>query len=122
MPLNWMLHPALPLAVAALCLTLALVLFLSLKRDLQVAEKRWAGERQSLLTAIAQLRGAASTATVEDTPAVESVPVTGMNPNRRAQALRMSRSGERPDLIAASLGVPPREIELLLKVHRLTLQ
>ena len=48
-------------------------------------------------------------------------PVSGLNLNKRSQALRMSRRGEAPQQIAASLHLPQREVELLLKVYGLAL-
>ncbi|HEU0122552.1 MAG TPA: hypothetical protein VFQ91_18615 [Bryobacteraceae bacterium] len=42
----------------------------------------------------------------------------GVDANQRTQVLRMARRGERPDRIAAELGVPKSEVDLLLKVQR----
>jgi hypothetical protein len=47
-------------------------------------------------------------------------PRSGLNLSRRSQVLRMARRGERPENIAASLSLPRREVELLLKVHALS--
>ncbi len=44
-----------------------------------------------------------------------------LNLNKRTQVLRMSRRGERSENIAASLSLPRREVELLLKIHALVL-
>jgi hypothetical protein len=49
-------------------------------------------------------------------------PKTSLNLNRRTQILRMSRRGERIENIAASLSVPRREVELLLKIHGMMLK
>lgn len=43
---------------------------------------------------------------------------SGLNLNRRSQALRMARRGDRADQIAAALQIPHTEVALLLKVHR----
>lgn len=43
---------------------------------------------------------------------------SGLNLNKRAQAARMFRRGERPEQIAAALSLPQNEVTLLLKVHR----
>lgn len=40
-----------------------------------------------------------------------------LNITKRSQALRMSRSGDSPERIAAALGIPRSEVLLLLKVH-----
>jgi hypothetical protein len=44
-----------------------------------------------------------------------------MNLNRRSQALRLHRQGERPEQIASTLEVPRQEIELLIKVHQIVM-
>jgi len=48
-------------------------------------------------------------------------PKASLNLNKRTQVLRMSRRGERSENIAASLSLPRREVELLLKIHGLVL-
>jgi hypothetical protein len=58
----------------------------------------------------------------EDRTGIISPPVlpqSGLNVNKRSQVLRLARRGERPENIAALLGLPRREVELLLKVHAL---
>lgn len=46
---------------------------------------------------------------------------TGLNLGKRSQVLRLHRSGDSPAQIAAALGVPQQEVELLLKVQRIML-
>jgi hypothetical protein len=46
---------------------------------------------------------------------------SGLNLNKRSQVIRMSRRGERADAIAASLSLPRRQVDLLLKVHGMVL-
>jgi len=48
------------------------------------------------------------------------MPRPGMNLNRRVQALRLLRRGENLEHIAAALGVPRCEIELLVRIQQLT--
>jgi hypothetical protein len=50
-----------------------------------------------------------------------SPPRSGLNLNKRAQALRMFRRGESPDEIAACLSLPRNEVRLLVKVHRIAM-
>jgi hypothetical protein len=45
-----------------------------------------------------------------------------LNLNKRGQILRMRRRGERPESIAGALSIPRNEVELLLKVHDLSLE
>jgi hypothetical protein len=49
------------------------------------------------------------------------IPKASFNLNKRTQVIRMSRRGEPEENIAASLSIPRKEVELLLKVHRLVL-
>lgn len=44
-----------------------------------------------------------------------------MNLNKRSQALRLHRRGDPPEAIAASLGLPVQEVDLLIKVHRIVI-
>ena len=44
-----------------------------------------------------------------------------LNLSKRSQALRMHRRGETAEQIAAALDIPPQEVELLIKVHRIVL-
>ncbi len=53
--------------------------------------------------------------------AVPGFPRPGLNLTNRSQALRMSRRGETPEQVAAALGVPLQEVDLLLKVHRIVI-
>jgi hypothetical protein len=50
-----------------------------------------------------------------------AAPRSGMNLSRRVQALRLLRRGEDLGFIASALGVPRCEVELLVRVHRLSL-
>ncbi len=45
-------------------------------------------------------------------------PMPGMNTTRRTQALRLHRRGDRPEQIAAALGIARGEVDLLLKVQQ----
>jgi hypothetical protein len=119
------LLPLLPylLLVLGLCGTLAM--YLTLKRDLAVQSKR----SQRMETMLLRLRDAAgkraAAPAVEpaasETPAYVPVsPRPGMNLSRRVQTLRLLRRGEDLGYIAAALGVPRREVELVVRVHQLT--
>ena len=60
---------------------------------------------------------------IEERNSVELSPPAsaGFNVGRRTQILRLSRRGDTPDHIAATLRLPRREVELFLKVHDLSL-
>jgi len=46
---------------------------------------------------------------------------SGLNLGKRSQAIRLFRRGDKPGQIAAALNLPQREVELLVKVHRIVL-
>src|SRR5262249_21180805 len=48
-------------------------------------------------------------------------PRSGLDLNKRSQALQMSRRGEAPQAIAAALTLPQSEVELLIKVQKIVL-
>ena len=123
MHLEWILHPAAPYAAIAVGMALCLFLFGSLKRDLRVCDARWAkrlaaleqdysagmeslDERWKELSHISNLM-------VAPTP-----PRSGLNLNKRSQALQMVRRGETPQAISAVLSIPQNDVELLIKVHQ----
>jgi hypothetical protein len=45
----------------------------------------------------------------------------GINLSRRSQALRLHRRGEPAGEIAAALGIPVQEVQLLIKVHEVVM-
>jgi hypothetical protein len=107
-------------------LTLCLYLFVSLKREIQEGRRKQAMLEAALdrmhagmgevTTKLAETEERASLL-VSPTP-----PRTGLNLGTRSQALRMWRRGDTPQQIAAVLGVPEREVELLLKVQRIVME
>ncbi len=124
--LDWMLHPVLTYAVIAAGLVLCVVLFLSLKRDLLSSELR-GQKRVSALEAdlaakmemlderwkeLSQISGLL---------VAPAAPRSGLNLNKRSQALRLSRRGETPREIATALALPRNEVELLIKVQKILL-
>jgi hypothetical protein len=126
MRLEWILHPALPFAMNAIGLALCLVLFLSLKRDLRASESRsskklaaleadWKAKIESLDERWKELSQVSSL--LVPPPPLRS----GLNLNKRSQALERHRRGETPPEIATALGLPQNEVELLVKVQRIVL-
>ncbi len=118
----------LPAAAAAVCLAGLLALTLrvqklagQIKSHQQkeddpipsiVAGLKW--DVTSLADRIATLESEAKEAASTAVPAVRS----GMNLNRRTQALRQYRLGQASSEIAKTLDMP-KEVDLLLKVHRI---
>jgi hypothetical protein len=112
------LIPLAPYAASAAATGVALILFLSLKRDLARAARQ---ERRRVDALLDNLRQPAAPPPLPpaETVYVPVVPRPGLNLNRRVHMLRMLRRGEDPARIAAALGVPRREVDLLVRVQAL---
>jgi len=119
------LIPLAPFALIAINSVLALFFFLTLGHELRVVNLRLR-RRQSaqesatkeLQSQLAELKARVSEAEERTGVLVPPAPPrSGLNLNKRIQVIRMSRRGEQVDKIAASLNLPRREVELLLKIH-----
>ncbi len=94
-----------------------LLVFLSLKKEIHGLRSRVAmldftlrlDAMNTRLHEAEERAGAPAAAT----PARRSV-----NLSKRSQVIRLARRGEPPETIAATLSLPRREVELLLKVHQ----
>jgi len=127
MAFNWILHPVVPYVAQVLGLALCLYLFFSLKREARVAQLRAGAAENALEGSMVRLRE-----TLEEVKAnlrdverhagmlvAPAAPPSGLNLSKRRQALRMYRRGESVQRIAASLALPRREVDLLVKVQQL---
>lgn len=114
--------------VGAASLAALLALFWNVKREAAALEKRSRQDRTETVAAVELLRAALnrleaevaeSRRIVEQLPAMAAPAVMGhsMNVSKRTQALRMHRGGESLDKIASVLGIPHRELELLVKLR-----
>ena len=115
--------PVIGCASVAAALSLCLYLFFTLKRDMDSAQRKAAteihrltDELQTVRTRMAELEGEATSAAARN--AVQ--PPRSINVAKRTQALRMLRRGDGPERIVAAMGLSPREVQLLMKVHKLT--
>jgi len=122
--LELLLHPLAPYIGLTLVLVLSLCLFLQVKFEMRRQAKKWAEERTALQVANLALRGALDDLRREPepaaAPAVSATPrVAALNLTRRSQVLRLYHRGEMPEQIAAALGVPLNEVDLLLKVNKM---
>lgn len=130
MHLEWILSPALQYAVEAVGLGLCLYLFFTLKHEARLLELRGANRQNALEVTVKALEAAieemkCGLREVEEQTGMLVAPAplpSGLNLNKRLQALRMYRRGESPEKIAASLQLPQTEVELLLKVQRIVLE
>jgi hypothetical protein len=130
MRLEWILLPGFLYGVVGLGLGFCLYLFLSLKCEIRVLEKRGQAAETTLAEAIAAIGAALDVVRAEMRELQEQTGMlvppapakSGLNLSKRGQVLQMFRRGQAPEQIAASLGLPLTEIELLIKVHQIVLE
>lgn len=121
--------PLLDYGLLAAGLGSCLYLFVSAKREIRAAGRKWAKRHNTLETSLqrleTRLEELAGRLLRSEEQAGLLVPppptLSGLNLTTRAQALRMFRRGDPPKQIAAALGIPEQEVELLLKVQQLAL-
>lgn len=122
------LIPISPYLFISAGLVACLYFFLALQRELRDLRARL-GKRdaqidasaQDLLAQIVEMRVELRDAEQRTAQLVPpAAPVSGLNLNTRTKVLRMLRSGEAEDQIAARLGLPRKEVALVAKVQRLT--
>jgi hypothetical protein len=94
-----------------------LLVFLALKRELHELRSRvtrldFSLRLDAMNTRLREAEERAASISGAPAPARRSV-----NLSKRSQVIRLSRRGEPIDTIATTLGLPRREVELLLKVH-----
>ncbi len=119
------LIPLAPFLLIAINSVLCLFFFLCLEHEMRIMKLRWKRRQMAQESATVDLRAqvAELSARVLDTEERTGVlvapvpPRSGLNLNKRSQVIRMSRRGEQAEKIAASLNLPQREVELLLKVY-----
>lgn len=126
----WLSNPLAYLGLTMVGFAGCLYLFVSAKRDLRVAVRRFEKDRTVMETAIrlisTECRDLAEKLGEFEERAGMLVPPaptrSGLNLNTRTEALRMYRRGDRPEQIAAALAIPASEVELLVKVQHVALQ
>lgn len=119
------LIPLAPFLLIGLNSVLSLFFFLYLHQDIRKLKSRWARRQLAVESSSGDLKTQLADLSERVLDAEERTgvlvpptpPKSGLNLNKRAQALRMSRHGEQADKIAATLNLPRREVELLLKIH-----
>jgi hypothetical protein len=119
------LIPLAPFLLIGINSVLCLFFFLCLEHEMRIMKLRLNRRQNAQQTAADELKAqvAELTARVLDTEERTGVlvaptpPKSGLNLNKRSQVIRMSRRGEQAEKIAASLNLPQREVELLLKIY-----
>jgi hypothetical protein len=106
----------LPYLLIAAGLFSTLALFLALKREIRATAHRYRVRIEELM---ARFNDAERAPAALPEPVMMSVPAplrAGLNLNKRVHAMRMLRRGEDVSHVAAALGVPRREVELMIRV------
>jgi hypothetical protein len=116
----------LPFGLVAFCLAGLVWLFILFKVEIRREALRSKGIARLMADRCAALQSSISRCQRDLDDLRASVTQAGqaatarpsLNRTHRTQVLRLSRRGDRPDQIAAALGVPRSEVELMLKIHR----
>jgi hypothetical protein len=125
--MDWVMHPLTQYFLLAAVLVVCLYLFLATRREQSLDTKLMRAELAQVRSSLDVLRmqvgqlerRLCTTEERVEEPTPSAVPIPGMNLTRRSQVLRMARRGDNPQSIAAELGLPANEVELLLKVHKI---
>lgn len=107
----------LPYLLIAAGLVSTLALFLALKREIGMQSVRQKIRIEEMLVRLNDAERPAQPAIQEAAPFVPAPLRAGLNLNKRVHAMRMLRRGEEVSHIAAALGVPRKEVELLIRVQ-----
>jgi hypothetical protein len=108
----------LPYLLTAAGLFSTLALFMTLKREILRHAERQKTRIEGMVARLDEAERSPEPAA--EGPAVTFVPMplrAGLNLNKRVHAMRMLRRGEDISHIAAALGVPRKEVELLIRVQ-----
>jgi len=110
------------LALSATCLLYAFLLHLNMR----AMARRSREDREHFERSMADVLDATERLRTEREERARPSPVPApgqpLNLNKRGQVLRMRRRGENPETIAAALSIPQNEVDLLLKVHQMSLE
>lgn len=117
-------------AATAVAVLLCLYLFISLKAQIRAGERRAMNVLEIGMDGSSERlreledRVCSLEQTLRDLEQSSAAPVSasGINLTTRSQVLRRHRQGEDAAQIAAALGLPRTEVDLLLKVNRLVLE
>jgi hypothetical protein len=119
------LIPLAPFLLIGINSVLCLFFFLCLEHEMRIMNLRWKRRQNAQESAAQELKTQVAGLSTRMLDAEERAgvlvapapPRSGLNLNKRTQVIRMSRRGEQAETIAASLNLPRREVELLLKIH-----
>jgi hypothetical protein len=108
----------LPYLLIAAGLLSTLALFMTLKREIRRQAERQKTRIEEMVVRLTQAELAPQPIVQElAMPFLPASLRAGLNLNKRVHAMRMMRRGEDVSHVAAALGVPRREVELLVRVQ-----
>ena len=113
-----MIHSLISYVLLSLGLMASLALFLSIKGELRSIATKSRKRMEELARQIAE--APAPREPDPETIFIPASPRPGMNITKRVHAMRMVRRNEDVSHIAAALGVPRREVELLIRVQTMS--
>ena len=118
---DWILNPLAQYGMVAAGLIACLALFLTVKFELRAIARRAEEARNAVTTRLQAAEAAVERfrETAADAGERQLARLSALNLTKRAQAVRMYRRGEPVETIAAALGTPRNEIELLIKLHEI---
>ena len=102
----------LPYLLIAAGLLSTLALFMTLKREIRMQAHRYKTRIEQMMVRLEEAELAP-----QPVPFLAAPLRAGLNLNSRVHAMRMLRRGEDMSHIAAALGVPRKEVELLIRVQ-----
>ena len=116
-------------AVSVLALFRAQAVIRAAAADTQKLQAQRDGDIESLRASLSGLASQFRELQQQNTPlpatpataAIPAMPKSGLNLNKRSQALRMHRRGDAPEQISSALEMPLQEVQLLLKVQQIVL-
>lgn len=121
--MNPQLIAVIPYIAVAIGLVASLVLFVSVKREVHSVARRERKHVEARVDQVAaQVMQAAPAAAAPEPVFIPVALRPGVNINRRVHAHRMLRRGDDVSTVAAALGVPRREVELLVRVRAIVSQ
>lgn len=109
-------HVLFQYALLAAGLIGALALFVSVKREIHVNAAKNRRRLEEMAARVSEFQQIQPEPVYVPLPALRS----GLNLNRRVQAMRMVRRNEDVSTIAAALGVTRKEVELLVRVQTIS--
>src|SRR5580692_9738504 len=107
-----------PFLLIAAGLFSTLALFMTLKREIRGQAQRQKTRIEEMVVRLNEAERSPEPVAQEEFVRFVPAPLrAGLNLNKRVHAMRMLRRGEDISHIAAALGVPRKEVELLIRVH-----